>query len=830
MRGAHAVLNSLIFRGLCMNRPITLSLAIALALGSTAAHALGLGSIEVRSGLNEPLLAEIAVNESVPGEAETLKAQLASAADFARVGLDTSGVTVSLAFDVIKGRDGKWFIQVTSETPVREPFLQFLVDASWPNGRVLREYNVLLDPPVVAPAVIGTRAVAEPAIEPASATPEPLVAEPAEPAEEPASVSAPDRLKEPEAPQAQPVEEEAAQAPAPASSSPQTGASSSGEYGPVAGGETLWEIASNARPNTQVTVNQMMLAILRANPDAFSKGNVNALKRGAVLRIPSAEDAGSMAAAEAAAEVIAQNQAWQSNRGRPAVVASNDSAPASASSREPDRTAAAEDSRLELVPPRSGERSGSGADKPGTAGGTDTGSEARAELARTKEQLVSREQEAGELRSRIQELERLGSDSQRLIDLKDSEIADLQRRLQALEQELEQRKQSESASQTGTTEPVTPPTGEAVAEQPTEATPAQDASTEATQPPVAEEGSPQPGTEEAPDTAVQQSQGDEAPTTDAAPETDSATQVNPLEQGAQAEPAPIEEQTPTQAMEASPNEPVPAPQPWWRRYLYPLIGAAIVLLGSLAFAFSRGRARPKPAGSPAGKASVADSFSSGVFGAATAASAEHEPGQEHGLLEQLAADPTNLQAHLNLLKTYYAQNDAEKFEAAAGAMYGQVADPQAAEWQEACDMGRLLVPDSSLFATPVVASEEERVIPEFDRPAGRLDPIVPQTPAAATRMDDLSLDLEAPVSSKTIQAPPISVPELDLDLSKSDLIAPSNDEFLSGEDAIGTKLDLARAYLDMGDPEGARSMLQEVLNEGNELQKQEAQRLLADMG
>ena len=313
-----------------MNRPLKLSLAVALALSSPAAWSLGLGPIQVRSGLNEPLVAEIPVMEGAEGEAENLRANLASAEDFSRVGLDVSGISVPLQFELDTNQAGKPVIRVTSNDPVREPFVSFLVEVSWSKGRLLREYDVLLDPPNVAPAVIATAPVAPPVQPEPLPEPEPApVAEPEPaPVEPVAEAPAPEPQPEPEAaptpapaePVAEaPVEpapevvapvEEAQPEPAPMESEPApvepvaelpapapAPASAPGEYGPVAAGETLWEIASATRSDSSVSLNQMMVAILRANPDAFYKDNVNALKRGAVLRIPAGDEARALAAA-----------------------------------------------------------------------------------------------------------------------------------------------------------------------------------------------------------------------------------------------------------------------------------------------------------------------------------------------------------------------------------------------------------------------------------------------------------------------------------------------------------------------------------------------------
>jgi len=143
-----------------MKRPLQLSLAIALALGATDAFALGLGTIRVNSGLNQPLDAEIPIIQSSPGEAEGLIIQLATDEDFERVGMNRSNIGVPVQFSLGKDSRGEPVVRITSKEAVSEPFLGLLLEANWPKGRLLREYNVLLDPPVMAPAVKGASAVA----------------------------------------------------------------------------------------------------------------------------------------------------------------------------------------------------------------------------------------------------------------------------------------------------------------------------------------------------------------------------------------------------------------------------------------------------------------------------------------------------------------------------------------------------------------------------------------------------------------------------------------------------------------------------------------------
>jgi pilus assembly protein FimV len=868
-----------------MIRTHKLPLAIALALGSSAAHALGLGTIEVRSGLNEPLVAEIPLNEAFPGEAAEVKVALAKAEDFARVGLDQSSLTVPLVFDLVDGGAGGPRIQVTSDMPVREPFLSFLVEVTWPNGRLLREYSVLLDPPGVAPAVIGTRTVVEPlresapveiapapeALPESSVVPSEPVAEPAPPAQ-----SVPAEPAPAEAAPVEPTPEPAAEPAAPAEPAPQPEpvpqpepapapmAVAPSDYGPVASGETLWEIASATRASDAVTLNQMMVAILRMNPDAFGDGNANQLKRGAVLRIPSVDEAQAVAIADAAAEIAAQNQAWQAARGTTLVAdaafGSGRSTPADGGS----------DSRLELVPPRSGDGDAGGADRPGVAGGTDAALES--DLKRAREQLASREQESGELRSRVSELERIQRDNERLVTLKNSEIAELQRRLEEVEQAAAAARQAAADAETRVA---------AAAQVPAQPEPVPSPVAEPS--PVAAEPAPlpvespvaaEPVAAEPVATPVETPVDAAAPAVDTVAADAGATPVEspvdapaqtPAESPVAAEVTPLPEPAPVTEAPPALVEADRPPMPWWREtWAMAAGGGAIVLLGLLLL-LTRGRKKPEPAAES--RSSVADSFGSGVFGAGGAAAADALSDDGEGaLLDRLAADPTDLEAHLELLRHHYATGDTEKFEAAAGAMYAQVVDPSVPQWQDALAMGRALLPDHPLFADLSETSGGSAAASSYSDSAFDLDAVesaaADAAPAQADGERDFDFSLEAPEPPKAadfsfdvdiakpdesaFRTQEIERPNFDFDLPAAAppavAVAPAPEPtlaaapaavdggFFDGDDTVGTKLDLARAYLDMGDPEGARSMLQEVITEGDETQKSEARRLLAEIG
>jgi pilus assembly protein FimV len=292
-----------------------------LLLAPFGAWALGLGDIELRSALNQPLEANIELVSPTPEELADLRVALAAPETFDRYGLDRPGFLSRLSFNVESDETGRDVIRVTSLEPIAEPFVTVLVEATWNRGRLLREYTVLLDPPVMLPA----EAVIEP-IEPAVArAPEP--AEPAAVIERPAAVSpepAPAPAPEPlpvTPPAAAAADPEPAPEPAPEPMpEPESSAAPApvvvtdapdapGAYGPVQRGQTLWEIAAQYRP-AGITMNQMMIAMYEANPEAFL-GNMNLLREGATLVMPDASALGSVSAVEATQEAIRQTAEWE---------------------------------------------------------------------------------------------------------------------------------------------------------------------------------------------------------------------------------------------------------------------------------------------------------------------------------------------------------------------------------------------------------------------------------------------------------------------------------------------------------------------------------------
>lgn len=285
-----------------MSRLSRISLAFVLLMSSEV-WALGLGDIRMHSALNEPLNARIELLSATPEELDNLTVAMASADTFARYGIDRPFYLQNLQFSVVRsGRADGNFVQVRSTEPMAEPFLTFLVEASWARGRLLREYTVFLDPPTFTPpaAAETTPAVQAPIRSAPSdsgqiqrSTPPPAPPQQATP--RPAPVPAP-RQTTP-AVEPEPVVDDR-----PFDSTP------AGDL-VVARGDTLWGVASRMRPDSRLTMNQTMLAIFEANPDAFG-GNINVLRAGVALRIPSADEIFQINRADALAEAQRQHAEW----------------------------------------------------------------------------------------------------------------------------------------------------------------------------------------------------------------------------------------------------------------------------------------------------------------------------------------------------------------------------------------------------------------------------------------------------------------------------------------------------------------------------------------
>jgi pilus assembly protein FimV len=907
-------------------RNLVLAIAAATALTTEMAHALGLGEVTLQSSLNQPLIAEIELLDAkslAPGEVIPV---LASLEEFNRAGIDRQYFLTDLKFTPVLRPNGKSVIQVSSSKPVREPYLNFLVEVLWPNGRLLREYTLLLDPPLYSPE---TAAAAAPQL-PISA-PAPRAVEPARPA---------------------PVRPAAA---SPASVATAAPAQDGSQY-KTSARDTLWDIAERNRRSG--TVHQTMLAIQDLNPDAFIDGNINRMKSGQVLRLPDAQQISKRSQGEAIAQVAEQNAAWR--QGRSGAVAGSRQLDATRRTEAGDAPSRSDTGdNLRLVAADAG-KSTAGSD----TGSGDSGKALRDKLAVTQESLDSSRRENDELKDRLNDLQGQLEKLQRLMQLKDDQLAKLQVQLGA--------------------EAQTPAASDAAGQQ---------------QPPVAADDS---------------GSAQDAASGTGAGGTDSEAGSAPANEQ---EPAPVAAPAPAERPVAAKPAPKPAPakpaapvEPEPKGLIDDLLsntlllgavgGGALLLLLVGLMALSRrnamkeaelqeslmaadtvddlrigtpafvdiGQEQPEPAPFQASSAAAPDELT-GTTGDALAEAdiyiAYGRFNQAAELLQNALNDePQRSDLRLKLMEVYaelgnregFARQEAElreiggaameveqlkhKYPAmvtVAGASAAAVAatqldvdsfdlddlqldDPAPAAGQDLDDAFDLSLddldidlsdkaqssapvdqpfnfddlsldePEAERDVQPVASDfsfdlEEEANVPDtkqddfsdfsFDLDSEKntaatdtefslnLDEESPVAPATMEG-DELDFELGEPTATSNDELPDgfdisldepefepqpsgfaeqLSEVEADLDSLSPDLQEPAaasadstvdggvddDFDFFSDTDETTTKLDLARAYIDMGDAEGARDILDEVISEGSDAQQQEARDMLAKL-
>ncbi|MBX9936211.1 MAG: hypothetical protein K2Y10_06420 [Burkholderiaceae bacterium] len=297
-----------------------------LGLYAADASALALGQITVQSALGEPLRAEIELPQISPAEADTLRASPAAAEIFRSQGMEYSPVVTQMRVRLERRANGRMVLQLSSDRPVNDPFVDLVIDASWGTGRITRSYTMLFDPPALRRAPVTLAAA--PQITPAPApVPTPAPAPTATP-----TVPAPMEI----APigQAQPAAQAPATAPEPPAPAlrptrttllpheavPATGPTADRMTVKARPGDTAGRIAEGRRP-AGVSLDQMLVALLRANPEAFAQGNIHRLKSGTVLEVPNAEQAQTVPPAQARQIMAAQSRDFNEFRRRLAATA-----------------------------------------------------------------------------------------------------------------------------------------------------------------------------------------------------------------------------------------------------------------------------------------------------------------------------------------------------------------------------------------------------------------------------------------------------------------------------------------------------------------------------
>ncbi|MEW8154068.1 MAG: FimV/HubP family polar landmark protein, partial [Candidatus Thiodiazotropha endolucinida] len=329
-----------------------------------------------QSALNQAFKADIDLLSVSQEELQDVRVSLASREAFEKAGMERPYLLTGLKFAPMLTPAGKPVITISSSDAIREPFLNFLIEVNWPKGRLVREYTVLLDPPVTL------KRAPQPVTSPtATMTPTTQVSR-----SRPAMVTS--------------------------STSSEGGAR---EYGPVQPNDNLWNIAKGMQRSDE-SVEQVMMALQRHNPSAFINNNVNNLKVGKILRLPEDSGVTSISKQEARDEFLAQTRAWQAGR--------TDDARRPVVSKKPVETETKEEDRLRLISAKPGE--GEAAEREGMA-------ETESEINRLQDEIMlvreSNEgvvQENNALRDRVQELEKQINDIQRLLTLKSDQLAEIQ--------------------------------------------------------------------------------------------------------------------------------------------------------------------------------------------------------------------------------------------------------------------------------------------------------------------------------------------------------------------------------------------------------------------
>jgi pilus assembly protein FimV len=849
---------------------IKTGVAFALLVGASfAAQSAGLGKLTVTSALGQVLAAEIDLVSIQPGELESISARVASPESYRDVRIEYSSVLRLLRFSVEKRASGQPYLKLTSVAPINEPFVDVLIEVTWPAGRLQREYPILLDPPGFAQARAAAPAAARPA-QAAAPAPAPVAAAPA--ASAPAPGGAPSATSE-----------LAAVSPPPISEPPLD------SYGPIEKGENLSKIAGQVKP-AEVSMEQMLAALYRENKAAFIDNNMNRLKAGQILRVPSAEEVGKISEKEANREVRTHVASWKSYReglagGVASMPARGESTRAAAgqvggAAVSPPPAPSAETKDVLKLSKTEGAKAGAAAGKGGSP---------QDRVNALQEELTAKDKALRESQSRVSDLEKQIRDMQRLVDLK-------------------------GAAPAKPGEPAKAPDTKVAAAKPAEA----------------------PKPVEAPKPA-------EAPKVDVKPapaDTKVADAAKPVEAAKPAEAPKLAEAPKAAPPKTAPPKTAakkpPPPEPSLMDQLLdnPAIvagGVGVVgLLGLGGFLFMRNRRRQSEAGTMSSMTSAfpSDLKPSTVTGKAggglvdtgnssfltdfdktgpgsidtdevdPVAEAEvyiaygRDAQAEEILKEAMARDRNRPEIAVKLLEIYHARKSATAFETVAKELRGAVGESSPA-WQKAAAMGAQIDPSNPLYggaargaaaaaafetAAPApkpnldfdldsapsasASSARDATSSSFDLDLGSAKAPQPDLPVSSD-VRPLDFDLAPPAIGvpQSAQAQKDEKPSFDFDLSGLEFpsssgapAAASPDLNLSagqpahaqtaslnltdldlgggdtgGGDAVTTKLELAKAYLEIGDKDGAREILQEVAKEGSAAQKAEAQKLIASL-
>ena len=881
-----------------MNRPPKTKLSVALggallalsALSGSTAFAAGLGKLTVMSALGQPLTAEIDLVSLQPGEFESIAARIASPESYGDAKIEYSPLLRQLRFAVERRSDGKPVLKITSNAPINEPFLDVLVEMNWPAGRLLREYPILLDPPGFSEARVAPPVATVAVVKPPVAAAEPAASAPASSTP---SANAPEVTA--------PVARVASGTP---SAKAESG-NSSDTYGPVKRGDTLSKIAQEMKTDT-VSLEQMLVALYRENQSAFIGNNMNRLRTGQILKVPSAADVAAIAETDARKEIKVQVANWKEYRDQVAgSAAASTPAPVVAEKPSNQVTGKVTVAKPEVTTPAAAPKdqlkiakTDAAGGKTGGAGASGTGN-MQDQITALKEEKTARENALKESNSRVADLEKTIADMKKLAELK-------------------------GLAAKGAPEP------------------AKVADTKVAQvsPPAK---SPEPMKAAEPAKPVE-AKAPEMKPTDAKPGDTKATDAKP----ADAKPADVKPAPPKAPVKAAPPPPPPEPNFLEDNMVAIGAGGAALLGAGGLFAFMARRRKKASGGNSTGMSSVSSVMPSDLkpnsvtgnrggglvdtgnssfltdfdkTGPGSIDTDEVDPVAEaevyiaYGrdaqaeeiLKEAMSRDKSRHEITVKLLEIYHARKSAPAFETVARELKDAIGG-DSPMWSKVAAMGASIDPQNSLYSgsgaayattgafaaggaamaaadadkappdvdfdlgftdsastTPAPISAFDVTSPNSDQPAGgasfdldlntgsgsdtsandlgggldfdlALDspsaPAASGAPAAAEAPSSFDFDLSSLSldGGDTIKSPPPAekpsgMPSLS-DLSL-DLDVPGDSG--GGEGSVATKLELAKAYIEIGDSEGAKEILTEVSREGSAAQQAEAKKILAGM-
>ncbi len=739
-------------------RSSVVAVATSLVLSGVplAAHAAGLGKLVVFSALGQPLRAEIDVT-ATREELADMKAQLASPETFKQAGLDYATTLLGIRFALDKRPNGQAVIKLSSERPINDPFVDMLLELNWSSGRLVREYTFLLDPPEfaakaaspVTPAATG----GEPAGRPGASQIDSEVR-----AKALSSVRTPETVKKTDAP----------------------AAAATGEH-QVKRGETLHRIASGAKPEG-VSLDQMLVALFRANPEAFEANNMNRLKAGKILSLPEKSAIESVAPGEARKIVLAQSSDWNAYRRKLAGAAARTEAVDDSGRQDAGgKITAKVDDKEEAAAASRDQLKVSKTEPVGKAGGAAKGSA-------SEENAIAREKALKEANERAALLEKNVADLQKLLELKNQNLAELQKQAAATPKPAA----AESAAET---KPEGKPASASAAAVPAPA-------------PVAE-----------------------APAVAAAP----VAEEKPVEAPPQAQPSeakPAEEPKPAEKPKvAPPPPPPPAEEPGFFEELLgnPMAlagGGGILALLAAYFVARRRRSNATQAEQDLSSTLTPPSTTAGlsansVFrstGGQSVDTSSQTPAQtdfsqagpgsidtdevdpvaeadvymaygrdaqaEEILLEARQKDPKRLAIHLKLLEIYAGRKDLKQFETLATDLYGETSGA-GPDWEKAAAMGRQLDPENPMYRD---ASQGHAAEAELSRgkagdeiqeetqvssePAPMMPPLAEETAELTTLDFDLSVDESKPQDTSLPSSKGVATPATPHEAAAPSAIAP----------------------------------------------------------